>query len=119
MRSDKNAHAQMNELIRSRMRTNLDFRYDVIYLAEYLYDAWTGMHGSLHHHWNGQRMSLQQGTSHTSLEWTDGDDWAGSFPYFEEKRRKLSMVPPYYGRLPFSSKLTDGCPSSREPPILQ
>ena len=28
---DKNAHAKMNELIRSRMRTNLDFRYyDVI-----------------------------------------------------------------------------------------
>ena len=50
------------------------------------------MHGSLHHHWNGQRMSLQQGTSHTSLEWTDGDDWAGSFPYFEE--RSFPWSPP-------------------------
>ena len=39
------------------------------------------IHGSLNH-WNGQRMSLQQGVSHTSLEWTDGNDWAGSFPYF-------------------------------------
>ena len=48
-------------------------------------------HGNLHH-WNGQRMSLQQGTSHTSLEWTDGDDWAGSFPYFEE--RSFPWSPP-------------------------
>ena len=33
-----NAHAQMNELIRSRMRTRLDFRYDVnssLYVNQY------------------------------------------------------------------------------------
>ena len=31
-------------------------------------------------------MSLQQGTSHTSMKWTDGDNWAGSFPYFRKYR---------------------------------
>ena len=41
-------------------------------------------HGSPNH-WNGQRMTLQQGVSHTPLEWTDGNAWAGSFPYFEER----------------------------------
>ena len=39
--------------------------------------------------------------SHTSLEWTDGNTLAGSFPYFG---RKIKPSP----------KWTDGCPSSRE-----
>ena len=34
-------------------------------------------------------MSLQQGVSHTSMEWTDGDAWAGSFPYFREMKPSM------------------------------
>ena len=52
-------------------------------------------------------MSLQQGVSHSSLEWTDGNDWAGSFPYFGIKKRKeASMVLPYCGRFPYSLSLS-------------
>ena len=58
----------------------------------YNLDFWCGRSHRRPNHWNGQRMSLQQGVSHTPVEWTDGNAWAGSFPYFG--RKKLSMVPP-------------------------
>ena len=76
MRTQFRACAKINSV---RELIHLGFRYVVILKYDVM-----GEHGSLNH-WNGQRMSLQQGVSHTSLEWTDGNSRAGSFPYFGDK----------------------------------
>ena len=70
--------ARTRTRMRVRMSTKPRFsEYDVIYLAEYLYDSWTRRHGNPNQ-WNGQMDDL----------------CAGSFPYFKSLEMDRWMSPP-------------------------